>query len=421
MRTVADITRYLKKDMNAFSPEYDAEQGFYNIPQTLNEYRRSSPRDFLMTTAKQVNNPRSKGKLHIRTDCLATRIVFAPKSTRAMGVEFLDGRSLYRADPRVSSDQAHKGTPGVAFASKEVIVAGGTYNTPQLLKLSGVGSSKELKKHSIPTVIDLPGVGTNLQDRYENSIVSETPNEPWTSFKGCTFGTPGDPCLKDWRSTRTNATKYASDGISMMAPYKSTVAPENRNDYVVFALPGTFYGYFKGFSKEFGVNPNALTWTILKAHTQNQAGTVALLSDDPRDTPNITFNNFDTGVGNWQYDLSATVEAMQKAREILADYGRQTGKPLKELKPGPQYDTPAKMKQWVTDTTWGHHASCSCPIGADDDEMAVLDSRFRVRGAEGLRVVDASVFPHIPGFFIQTSIYMISEKTADAILEDAAA
>jgi choline dehydrogenase len=72
----------------------------------------------------------------------------------------------------------------------------------------------------------------------------------------------------------------------------------------------------------------------------------------------------------------------------------------------------------VTREAWGHHASCSCPIGADGDPLAVLDSRFRVRGVNGLRVVDASVFPRIPGIFIVTNIYMVSEKAADVIADD---
>lgn len=68
--------------------------------------------------------------------------------------------------------------------------------------------------------------------------------------------------------------------------------------------------------------------------------------------------------------------------------------------------------------TWGHHASCTCPVGSDSAPNAVLDSRFRVRGTQGLPVVDASVFPSIPGFFIVTPIYMVSEKATDVLLED---
>jgi choline dehydrogenase len=77
------------------------------------------------------------------------------------------------------------------------------------------------------------------------------------------------------------------------------------------------------------------------------------------------------------------------------------------------------IDKFVEDRAWGHHASCTCKIGADDDPDAVLDASFRVRGVKGLRVVDASVFPKIPGFFVVMPIYMIAEKAADAILADA--
>jgi len=101
-------------------------------------------------------------------------------------------------------------------------------------------------------------------------------------------------------------------------------------------------------------------------------------------------------------------------REMNRYVGKHT-----ELVPGTDYLDTNKLKQFIQDEAWGHHASCTCKIGADNDPMAVLDSRFRVRGVQGLRVVDASVFPKIPGYFIVSAIYMISEKAADVIIEDA--
>ena len=77
------------------------------------------------------------------------------------------------------------------------------------------------------------------------------------------------------------------------------------------------------------------------------------------------------------------------------------------------------LRDFIQNEAWGHHASCSNKIGADSDPMSVLDSRFRVRQTEGLRVVDASVFPRLPGYFIVSAVYMISEKALDVILEDA--
>jgi len=77
------------------------------------------------------------------------------------------------------------------------------------------------------------------------------------------------------------------------------------------------------------------------------------------------------------------------------------------------------LREWIMNEAWGHHASCSCKIGAKDDRMTVLDKDFRVHGTTNLRVVDASIFPYIPGFFIVTPTYMIAEKASEVILENA--
>jgi choline dehydrogenase len=87
--------------------------------------------------------------------------------------------------------------------------------------------------------------------------------------------------------------------------------------------------------------------------------------------------------------------------------------------PGSGLKTRDQLRQFVKDNAWGHHASCTNKMGLQGDRMAVVDSAFRVHGTQGLRVVDASVFPRIPGFFIVTSVYMISEKASDVILADA--
>jgi choline dehydrogenase-like flavoprotein len=151
------------------SPSPANAKGVYNTPLNMDKYKRSSPRDFLVNTAASLASRSGRGKIDIRTRSLATKVIFQSGTTRAIGVEFRDGQSLYRADPRAAGTGT--GSTGTAYANKEVIVAGGAFNTPQLLKLSGVGPAQELKALKIPVVVDLPGVGENLQDRYENSIV----------------------------------------------------------------------------------------------------------------------------------------------------------------------------------------------------------------------------------------------------------
>ena len=93
---------------------------------------------------------------------------------------------------------------------------------------------------------------------------------------------------------------------------------------------------------------------------------------------------------------------------------------FEEVWPGPNVTTEAELKEFIKREAWGHHACCTNPIGPDTDKNSVLDSRFRVLGVDGLRVVDASVFPKIPGYYIALPIYMVSEMAADVILSDAA-
>jgi choline dehydrogenase len=107
---------------------------------------------------------------------------------------------------------------------------------------------------------------------------------------------------------------------------------------------------------------------------------------------------------------------MQFARQIFARYASSTDSTVAELLPGSQYETPDQLREWVKYNSWDHHAFCRSPIGHVGDRMAVLDEQFRVRGASRLRVVNASVFPRIPGYYIQSSNYAISEKAADLIV-----
>lgn len=92
--------------------------------------------------------------------------------------------------------------------------------------------------------------------------------------------------------------------------------------------------------------------------------------------------------------------------------------PITEILPGPSVQSTEEIQEYIKNTAWGHHCSCTCPIGADGDQMAVLDSSFRVRGVSGLRVVDASVYPRIPGTFTLLSTYIVGEKAADVILSE---
>jgi len=147
---------------------------------------------------------------------------------------------------------------------------------------------------------------------------------------------------------------------------------------------------------------------VLKAHTANRAGRVRLRSADPRDTPLIDFHYFDPHDDPAGNDVRAVVAGIRFARAAVAPL-YEAGLVAEEQLPGAALQSDEELAQYVRDTAWGHHASCSCAIGD------VLGSDFGVRGVRNLRIVDASVFPRIPGFFIASAIYMIAEKAADVI------
>ncbi|KNB07814.1 hypothetical protein FOXG_08873 [Fusarium oxysporum f. sp. lycopersici 4287] len=333
---------------------------------------------------------------------------------RATGVEFLDGRGIYKASPL--SRSAGAGKPGSATASREVIVAGGTYNSPQILKLSGIGPADELKKFNIPVISDLPGVGTNLQDHYEIVVQSRIPKN-FSALHGCTFdGGPDDKCLDQWQKPllglTANKGTYTSSGLPVAMLYKSTAADRGDWDIFAFGGPVNFRGYFPNYSYNATAEHDIFSWAILKGQPRNHAGTVTLKSDDPLDVPEIVYNYFDTGDDGYEKDIQALAEAVDLTRDA---FDRQII-PTKEVLPGASVSTKGEVEDYIKNTAWGHHASCTCPIGAADDEMAVLDSKFRVRGVKGLRVVDASVYPRIPGTFTAVSTFIVAEKAADDIL-----
>ena len=141
-----------------------------------------------------------------------------------------------------------------------------------------------------------------------------------------------------------------------------------------------------------------------------------LRSADPTEVPAIDFAYFEEGNDAAGEDLEAVVTGVEQARRMTE---RMRHLVRREITPGDGVRTREQIRKWVRDHAWGHHACGTCRIGPPSDPLAVIDSRFRVRGVQGLRVVDASVFPRIPGFFIATPIYMISEKASEVILADA--
>ncbi|KAL4911776.1 hypothetical protein BDW62DRAFT_215530 [Aspergillus aurantiobrunneus] len=418
--TVTGLAGILLRDLNTGVPGRDSQEGLFQVPLAVKvpDYKRTGPRDFLLDTVDQGY------PLDIQLSSLVTKVLFNTDAAtpRAIGVDYLQGQSLYRADPRAST--ASTGTPGSAYASKEVILSSGTFNTPQILKLSGIGPKSELSQHNIQALVDLPGVGKNLQDRYETSLIGKSPTD-FTLTTKCTFLEPNpgsDPCYTDWKNGVGFKGTYMTNGIAIAILKKSSVAEHDEPDLLISGAPGNFPGYYPGFPQQALKDAQHWAWIVLKSRSRNNAGTVALRSTDPRDTPVINFNYFDAGVrdnGADEKDLQAVYEAMDFSRSVFDNLVPLDGD-FNEMWPGKgNVSTEDQMKDFIKKEAWGHHACCTAPIGADGDEMAVLDGDFRVRGVQGLRVVDASVFPKIPGYYIALPIYMVSEKAADVILADA--
>src|SRR5262249_22716628 len=159
---------------------------------------------------------------------------------------------------------------------------------------------------------------------------------------------------------------------------------------------------------------NALTWVVLKGHTTNRAGTVTLRSADPLDTPHVDFNYFGAGGSD---DLKAVVEGIRFVRRVTHKL-YERGLVAREELPGDQVKSDDELADFVQAHAWGHHACGTCAIGSPQSD-GVLNSDFRVHHTTNLRVVDASVFPRIPGLFIVSAVYMVGEKAADVILRDA--
>jgi choline dehydrogenase-like flavoprotein len=237
--------------------------------------------------------------------------------------------------------------------------------------------------------------------------------DEWEIFEGANFS-KDDPQFECWNNDREGA--YITNG-TVLSLFKRSAPERALPDLFCLAVLGRFEGYFPGYSEVFATNRNYLTWAVLKAHTNNRAGEVTLRSADPLDMPAINFRYFEEGTPDGGEDLDSVIDGIRFVRK-LTDKLREKKIIAEETLPGEPLQSDDELRQYIRANAWGHHASCSCAIGPRDGG-AVLDSRFRVYGTQGLRVVDASVFPRIPGFFIACAVYMIGEKAADAILEDA--
>jgi choline dehydrogenase len=410
---------YARLDPNRWFDRDADRVGVYNTPASILHGVRSGVRERVLTVRALYPD-----RLHLLTNALATEVLI--ENGRAVGVRYIpsrEGPHLYRASPRATPGAPLPPAQEVRLRARgEVVLAGGAFNTPQLLMLSGVGPAAQLRARGIAVKCALPGVGRNLQDRYEVGLASELPNE-FQVLEGSKFQAPegDDPADQGFQEWKNHRGVYASNGVVLSIIKRSSQAEDDVPDLFIFGLAGYFRGYFPGYSRQtqseqkagaWVPNHRRFTWAVLKGRPRNRAGEVTLASKDPRDPPHVNFRQFDEGGGDWKKDLDALVEGVRFAAQVM----QATGLKPKTLVPDVDLGDTDKLRDFIKSEAWGHHACGTCKIGKDKD--AVLDGDFRVRGVESLRVVDASVFPEIPGFFIVLPIFMISEKASDVILED---
>ena len=309
-------------------------EGSRMTPLSTLKGKRVGTRDLLLKVQKQRPD-----RLTIRTGALATRVVW--DGTRACGIEYLEGRHTYRADPQFNASAAK--VLRTVRATREVILAGGTFNTPQLLQLSGIGPGGLLREHGIEVRVDLPGVGANLQDRYEVSVVNEM-KAPFKLLAGATMLPPvapeqPDPYLRRWIDSGGGI--YTTNGAVISIMKKSTPR-RSSPDVLLFGLVTNFYGYFPGYSKVVSSARKYFTWTILKGYSHNTAGRVAIRSKDPQDTPDINFNYFHKRSETADEDLEAVVDAIELARRMTNPYRRRLVE--REVVPGDAVETRDQLR-----------------------------------------------------------------------------
>ncbi len=269
------VSAALKEDINHMDSVKHRPEGLYLTPVATNGGKRASVRDRIRTVQQVCPN-----QLIVKTNVLVTKVLLQKEAAanseqlQAVGVECREGAHLYRADPKAVDASASQKT---FRAKREVIISGGAFNTPQLLMLSGIGPKEELQRHGIPVNIDLPGVGKNLQDRYEVGIVYKL-KQNLSTLANAKFEADEqrDPVYKEWKEATPDERRdgkgflYSSNGVIIAILKRSSIA-KNANespDLFIFGLPSDFRGYEQGYTKSITIKDH-FTWLVLKAHTRN--------------------------------------------------------------------------------------------------------------------------------------------------------
>lgn len=305
------------------------------------------------------------------------------------------------------------GTENVAPVGREVFLAAGAFETPAILMRSGIGPADELKEAGIKEpIIDRPGVGRGLHDRYEIGVVSEM-KKNFALLEGVTFEVDlADPHYVEWLKFGRGV--YATNGVVVGFQMKSIVGLREPDLYI-FCLPADLRGYFPDFFKEATKNPNKLTWLILYKNKGDRKGYVKLDPHDPFAQPKINFKYHSEDAPGVD-DSRPLVVGVKTAREVIDSYASLV---RREAWPGAEVRTDADLRTAIESNTWGHHANGSARMGKASDQDAVVDGDLKVIGVRGLRISDASVFPHTPGNFPVSAVVQVGEAAAIKAIAEA--
>jgi choline dehydrogenase len=357
-------------DVNGFQQE-----GFGRMDMTVGDGRRSSAANAYLRPAMQRRN------VTVRTHALATRIVFDGR--RATGLEYRRGDT----DERVT-------------VGRELILAGGPINTPQLLKLSGVGPAAELREFGLPVVHDLPGVGENLQDHLEFyfQVACKEPITLYSSIKPLAKALIGARWLL--RKDGLGATNhFESCGFIRSRP--GIEYPDIQYHFLPMAVAydGSTLAQEHGFQAHVG------------PMRSKSRGWVRLASGQATDKPRILFNYL-----SHPDDLVEMRACVRLTREIFAQPAFDRYR-AREIQPGSHVTSDEDIDAFIrAKVESAYHPSCTCKMGAADDRFAVVDPEARVYGFEGLRVVDSSIMPSVTTGNLNAPTIMLAEKASDHIL-----
>lgn len=311
-------------------------------------------------------------------------------------------RILIENGRAVGVDYTHDGYAHQARADREVLVGAGTYNSAKLMMLSGIGPADHLGDFQIHVVADLPGVGSNLQDHHEVPVIATTKG------KSGYFGQDkGWPMLRNGlQYILFNSGPVTTTGIESCLFYDPDGG--DRPTIQLYCAPIVYQDRDVAKAKPtWGVT---FTSCLLRPKAR---GTVRLRSADPAAQPVVNCNFFGD-----PDDLRLTLKSMRFARQILATEPFRS-KIKEEILPGPGVTDDEGLTRFAQETVkTNYHPSGSLKMGRDDDPMAVVDARLRVRGVQGLRVIDCSIIPAIPSANTNAAAMAIGSKAATLIAED---